>query len=141
MESMAPDELERMADSAIAGAGGPVVDVGMDVDDGASARGARDEALIDALFVVAAAMSKQPGAVTLEAFKQLPPIVSLRGDLPDDLSDGEIADAWTEAGLGVGAAADKNAFKRAWLALDQLYDDDLMVEARRPPKKTGAPDS
>merc|ERR1719217_1627748 len=127
---MAPDELERMADSAIAGAGGPVVDVGMDVDDEASARGARDEALIDALFVVAAAMSKQP-----------PPIVSLRGDLPDDLSDGEIADAWTEAGLGVGAAADKNAFKRAWLALDQLYDDDLMVEARRPPKKTRAPDS
>ena len=32
-------------------------------------------------------MSKQPGAVTLEAFKQLPPIQSLRGELPDDLSD------------------------------------------------------
>ena len=47
-----------------------------------------------ALFVVAAAMSKQPGAVTLEAFKQLPPIQSLRGELPDDLSDAEIADAW-----------------------------------------------
>ena len=46
------------------------------------------------LFVVAAAMSKQPGAVTLEAFKQLPPIQSLRGELPDDLSDAEIADAW-----------------------------------------------
>merc|ERR1719331_3414692 len=140
MEAMAPEDLEKMADSAIAGAGGgPVVDV--DVDEDAPARNARDEALVDALFVVAAAMSKQPGAVTLEAFKQLPPIVSLRGDLPDDLSDAEIADVWTEAGLGVGAAADKNAFKRAWLALDQLYDDDLMVEARRPPKKTRAPDS
>ena len=100
----------------------------------------RDEALVDALFVVAAAMSKQPGAVTLEAFKQLPPIQSLRGELPDDLSDAEIADAWAEAGLAVGAAADKTAFTRAWLALDQLYDDDMMVEARRPPKKTRAPD-
>ena len=158
MEAMAPDDLERMADSAIAGAGGPVVDV--DVDEDAPARNARDEALVDALFVVAAAMSKQPGAVTLEAFKQLPPIQSLRGELPDDLSDAEIADAWAavstpstqrrltgsfshswaEAGLAVGAAADKTAFTRAWLALDQLYDDDMMVEARRPPKKTRAPD-
>merc|ERR1719390_429163 len=112
MEAMAPEDLEKMADSAIAGAGGPVVD--------APARNARDEALVDALFVVAAAMSKQPGAVTLEAFKQLPPIQSLRGELPDDLSDAEIADAWAEAGLAVGAAADKTAFTRAWLALDQL---------------------
>ena len=95
MEAMAPDDLERMADSAIAGAGGPVVDV--DVDEDAPARNARDEALVDALFVVAAAMSKQPGAVTLEAFKQLPPIQSLRGELPDDLSDAEIADAWAAA--------------------------------------------
>ena len=47
---------------------------------------------------------------------------------------------WAEAGLAVGAAADKTAFTRAWLALDQLYDDDMMVEARRPPKKTRAPD-
>ena len=139
MEAMAPEDLEKMADSAIAGAGGPVVDV--DVDEDAPARNARDEALVDALFVVAAAMSKQPGAVTLEAFKQLPPIQSLRGELPDDLSDAEIADAWAEAGLTVGAAADKTAFTRAWLALDQLYDDDMMVEARRPPKKTRAPDS
>ena len=160
MEAMAPEDLEKMADSAIAGAGGPVVDV--DVDEDAPARNARDEALVDALFVVAAAMSKQPGAVTLEAFKQLPPIQSLRGELPDDLSDAEIADAWAavstfatpstrritgsfphrwaEAGLAVGAAADKTAFTRAWLALDQLYDDDMMVEARRPPKKTRAPD-
>ena len=91
MEAMAPEDLEKMADSAIAGAGGPVVDV--DVDEDAPARNARDEALVDALFVVAAAMSKQPGAVTLEAFKQLPPIQSLRGELPDDLSDAEIADA------------------------------------------------
>ena len=43
---------------------------------------------------------------------------SLRGELPDDLSDAEIADAWAEAGLAVGAAADKTAFTRAWLALD-----------------------
>ena len=86
----------------------------------------------------------------------------MRGELPDDLSDAEIADAWAavstfatpstqritgsfphrwaEAGLAVGAAADKTAFTRAWLALDQLYDDDMMVEARRPPKKTRAPD-
>ena len=92
MEAMAPEDLEKMADSAIAGAGGPVVDV--DVEEDAPARNARDEALVDALFVVAAAMSKQPGAVTLEAFKQLPPIQSLRGELPDDLSDAEIADAW-----------------------------------------------
>ena len=40
----------------------------------------------------------------------------------------------------MGAAADKTAFTRAWLALDQLYEDDMMVEARRPPKKTRAPD-
>jgi hypothetical protein len=135
MEQMAPDDLERMADSAIAGAGGPVVDVDM------SARNARDEPLVDALFVVGSAMSKQAGAVTLEAFKKLPPIVSLQGDLPDDLSDAEIADAWAEAGLAIDAAADKTAFTRAWLALDQLYDDDMMVEARRPPKKTRAPDT
>jgi len=139
MEAMAPEDLEKMADSAIAGAGGPQV-VDVDVEEDAPARNARDEALVDALFVVAAAMSKQPGAVTLEAFKQLPPIQSLRGELPDDLSDAEIADAWAEAGLAVGAAADKTAFTRAWLALDQLYDDDMMVEARRPPKKTRAPD-
>ena len=105
MEAMAPEDLEKMADSAIAGAGGPQV-VDVDVEEDAPARNARDEALVDALFVVAAAMSKQPGAVTLEAFKQLPPIQSLRGELPDDLSDAEIADAWAKAGLAVGAAAD-----------------------------------
>ena len=92
MEAMAPEDLEKMADSAIAGAGGPQV-VDVDVEEDAPARNARDEALVDALFVVAAAMSKQPGAVMLEAFKQLPPIQSLRGELPDDLSDAEIADA------------------------------------------------
>merc|ERR1719353_1760506 len=75
MEAMAPEELERMADSAIAGAGGPV-DTVVDVEEDAPARKACDEALVDALFVVAAAVSKQPGAVTLEAFKQLPPIQS-----------------------------------------------------------------
>ena len=69
MEAMAPEDLEKMADSAIAGAGGPVVDVRR--GRGWRRRGnARDEAL-DALFVVAAAMSKQPGAVTLEAFKHV----------------------------------------------------------------------
>ena len=124
MEAMAPEDLEKMADSAIAGAGGPQV-VDVDVEEDAPARNARDEALVDALFVVAAAMSKQPGAVTLEAFKQLPPIQSLRGELPDDLSDAEIADAWAEAGLAVGAAADKTAFTRAWLALDQSTTGDL----------------
>jgi hypothetical protein len=64
MEAMAPEDLEKMADSAIAGAGGPVVDV--DVDEDAPARNARDEALVDALFVVAAAMSKPVGKSTRE---------------------------------------------------------------------------
>ena len=76
--------------------------------------------------------------MSLDAFKALPPVASLRGGLPDDLSDDEIADAWAEAGLAPSAPADKTAFTRAWLALDQLYDDDLMVEARRPPKKSRA---
>jgi len=64
MEAMAPEDLEKMADSAIAGAGGPQV-VDVDVEEDAPARNARDEALVDALFVVAAAMSSpwgnQPG--------------------------------------------------------------------------------
>ena len=55
MEAMAPEDLEKMADSAIAGAGGPQV-VDVEVDEDAPARNARDEALVDALFVVAAAM-------------------------------------------------------------------------------------
>ena len=38
-----------------------------------AAPNAAEQALVDALFVVAAAMSKQPGAVTLEAFAELPP--------------------------------------------------------------------
>ena len=92
------------------------------------------QALIDALFTVAQSMSKVAGTVTLAAFKQLPPIQSLMGDLPDDLSDEEVADAWGEAGLETSASADKAAFKAAWLSLDDLYDDDLMVEARRPPR-------
>ena len=58
----------------------------------------------------------------------------------DACSTGSFPHRWAEAGLAVGAAADKTAFTRAWLALDQLYDDDMMVEARRPPKKTRAPD-
>jgi len=84
------------------------------------ARNARDEALVDALFVVAAAMSKQPGAVTLEAFKQLPLIASLRGDLSDGLCDEEIAEAWTNAELALGAAANKAQFTRVWELVDQL---------------------
>ena len=105
------------------------------MDEDAPARNARDEALVDALFVVAAAMSKQPGAVTLEAFKQLPPIQSLRGELPDDLSDAEIegprrASPWD---------ADNRRRSRApgWRpALRRRHDG----RGRRPAKKTRAPD-
>ena len=73
-------------------------------------------------------------AVTLDALKALPPLQSLAGDLPDDLSADEIAGCWTDAGLAVDGAADRAGFERAWFLLDDLYDDDLMVEARRPPK-------
>ena len=59
---------------------------------------------------------------------------SIAGDLPDDLSADEIAGCWTDAGLAVDGAADRAGFERAWFLLDDLYDDDLMVEARRPPK-------
>mmetsp|Transcript_17692 Transcript_17692/g.52622 ORF Transcript_17692/g.52622 Transcript_17692/m.52622 type:complete len:276 (-) Transcript_17692:59-886(-) len=145
MESMSQEDLEKMADDAIRNVpnipGSPVIDVDAipaAAPASAGARGARDEALVDALFTVGAAMSKAPGKMTLAAFKALPPIASLRGELPDDLSDAEIGDAWLEAGLDPAAAADKTAFTKVWLALDQLYDDDMMDEARRPPKKSRA---
>ena len=83
---------------------------------------------------VAAAAMTPTGAVTLDALKALPPLQSLAGDLPDDLSADEIAGCWTDAGLAVDGAADRAGFERAWFLLDDLYDDDLMVEARRPPK-------
>ena len=87
MEAMAPEDLEKMADSAIAGAGGPVVDVDVEEDAPAGTRATRR--LVDALFVVAAAMSKQPGAVTLEAFKQLPPTIpAAAGELPGHVRRG-----------------------------------------------------
>ena len=140
MENMSPEQIEQMAEEAANAPFTPMPTV-IDVPPAAApaaaaaapARGARDAALVDALFTVAAAMSPGDG-VTLGALKQLPPIASLAGELPDDLSDDEITSAWTDSGLAAAATADKAAFTTVWFALDDLYDDDLMVEARRPPK-------
>ena len=88
---------------------------------------------IDALFVVASACAEPPGKVTLASFSLLPPVTALRGSLPDDLSDEEIQELWNDNSMG-SAALDKAAFSRLWLALDDFYDDDILVEARRPPK-------
>ena len=134
MEGMSPAQIEAMAAEAANAPFTPMPSV-VDVPAAAApaARGARDAALVDALFTVAAAMSPGDG-VTLGALKQLPPIASLAGELPDDLSDDEITSAWTDSGLAAAATADKAAFTTVWFALDDLYDDDLMVEARRPPK-------
>ena len=132
MEGMSPAQIEAMAAEAANAPFTPMPSV-VDVPAAAApaARGARDAALVDALFTVAAAMTPT-GAVTLDALKALPPLQSLAGDLPDDLSADEIAGCWTDAGLAVDGAADRAGFERAWFLLDDLYDDDLMVEARRP---------
>jgi len=136
MESMSPEDLERMADEA-ARAPIPAPRVTVDATVAAAAPGAArdasDAALVNALYTVGAAMGDGSG-VTLAAFEKLPPVASLLGDLPDDLTAAEVAEAWTDAGLDVAAAADAAAFAKAWANLDDLYDDDLMVEARRPPR-------
>ncbi|KAJ8607928.1 hypothetical protein CTAYLR_009100 [Chrysophaeum taylorii] len=101
---------------------------------------ARDPKLIDAMFATAEYSANPPsGGVDLPTLKKLPPIAALRGDRADDLSDDELAEVWS-AEAGGGPRVDRAGFERVWLAIDDLYEEDLMVEARRPPKKSRAAD-
>jgi len=135
MQNMSPEQLEFMASQANAAT--PTIDVPIAAP--ADAASARDPALVDAFFKAGEFSTNPPtGGVDLRSFKALPPIAALRGDLPDDLSDDEIEQVWAEQAAGA-ARVDRAGFEKVWLAIDDLYDDDLMVEARRPPKKTRAP--
>ena len=135
MESMTSEDLEKMEDmykAADFSAAPSTIDVTPD------AMSARDTKLIDALFTTGEYCTSPPsGGVDMRTFKTLPPIAMLMGDLPDDLSDDDISQVWAEQ-AGTLNRLDRAAFERVWLAIDDIYGDDLMTEARRPPKKTRA---
>lgn len=137
MTAEATRNLETLADMDAAGL--PVT-VGSPVPAGAQGT-AKDPALIDAMFQTAKYTANLPsGQVDIKAFKLLPPIAALRGMNDDmDLSDAEINDVWMEQAGAPGV--DRAGFERVWLAIDELYQDDLMVEARRTPKKTRGEDA
>lgn len=131
--------LETLADMEAAGL---PVDVGSPVPAAPGIAGtAKDPAVIDAMFNTAKFTANLPSSlVDIKAFKLLPPIAALRGMNDEmDLSDTEINDIWMEQAGAPGV--DRAGFERVWLAIDELYQDDLLVEARRTPKKTRADDA
>ena len=85
------------------------------------------------MFDVACYCSDPPGAdATFDSFCRLPPIAALRGPTDDDLSQEELVDAWAAGGGGgVAARVDRAAFEKVWLAVDEMYDGELLGNARR----------
>ena len=72
-----------------------------------------------------------PDDATFDAFCRLPPIAALSGPLDDDLSADELAGAWAEAATSTAARLSRKGFETAWLAVDEMYDGELLGNARR----------
>ena len=87
---------------------------------------------------VACYCSDPPGDdATFDAFCRLPPIAALSGPLDDDLSADELAGAWAEAATSTAARLSRKGFETAWLAVDEMYDGELLGNARRAVRPKG----
>jgi hypothetical protein len=94
--------------------------------------GASDPAVIDAFYRSAEFMSRPPtGGVTFRAFKTLAPIAALMGERESDLSLSELKECWETGCLGADRV-DRAGFLRVWREVGELFEGDIMDEARDP---------
>ena len=59
------------------------------------------------------------------------------GPLDDDLTTDELAGAWAEAATSTAARLSRKGFETAWLAVDEMYDGELLGNARRAVRPKG----
>ena len=134
MKNMSPDQLEEAAKAVTSV---PEEDMGKAVDAiadyTASARGSsQDPNVIDSMYKSGEFMSRPPsGGVTFRAFSTLAPIACLRGARESDLSEEELKECWAEGSRGA-ARVDRVGFGRVWAEVQELFEGDLMDEARDP---------
>jgi len=94
--------------------------------------GASDPLVVDAMFRSAEYMSKPPsGGVTFRGFSTLAPIAALIGTKETDLTRSELAECWETGALGA-SRVDRAGFQRVWDEVQDLFEDDIMDEARDP---------
>eukprot|EP00613_Pedinella_sp_CCMP2098_P062836 CAMPEP_0171984750 /NCGR_PEP_ID=MMETSP0993-20121228/273991_1 /TAXON_ID=483369 /ORGANISM="non described non described, Strain CCMP2098" /LENGTH=516 /DNA_ID=CAMNT_0012637585 /DNA_START=188 /DNA_END=1738 /DNA_ORIENTATION=+ len=142
MSKMSPSQMEEAA-SAMKDVNSAAVDQAVSTVRAVtasktdSARGsAADPVLIDVMFKAAEYMSKPAsGGVTFRAFATLAPIAALVGEKDSDLTLAELEECW-EAGSGLkkglAGRVDRASFEKVWVEVKELFEDDLMDEARDP---------
>jgi len=133
MASMSPEQMEQAA-KAMAAAPQAELDASLDAIKSVASvqNSAKDPALIDAMFKAAEYMSRPPtGGVTFRAFASAGPVAALRGARETDLSESELQECWQAGTLGA-PRADRAAFERAWREVSELFEGDIMDEARDP---------
>ena len=98
----------------------------------AGAKDANDPALLDAMYRSAEYMSQPPsGGVTFRAFATLGPIAAVTGPLESDMTPPELRECWEDGAMGA-SRVDRAGFGRVWKEVVDLFEDDLMAEARDP---------
>jgi len=139
MAKMSPEEMESAAKTMAASEPEIVDRVMKDLDAvqssttmPAGAKDANDPALIDAMYRSAEYMSQPPsGGVTFRAFATLGPIAAVTGPLESDMTPPELRECW-EDGANGASRVDRAGFGRVWKEVVDLFEDDLMAEARDP---------
>jgi len=151
MASMSNDEIMGAAASSAAafGASGAAKNIAVDVEvDGVKVEDAevepaaptpkngplgssQDPAVVETMFATAQYLSTAPaGGITLAAFRSLPPIAVLSGEREFDLSKRELEECW-EYGSNGASIVDRAGFERVWDEVCELFEDDVMDEARK----------
>lgn len=138
MGKMSPEQMEQAAQS-MKGVTPEVVDEAVSSIRSVTAQNkntASDPALLDTMFKAAEYMCKPPtGGVNFRAFATLAPIAALVGERESDLTVGELEECW-EAGSGyakgVEGRVDRAGFQKVWTEVKELFEDDIMAEARDP---------
>eukprot|EP00542_Grammatophora_oceanica_P010768 CAMPEP_0194044542 /NCGR_PEP_ID=MMETSP0009_2-20130614/15990_1 /TAXON_ID=210454 /ORGANISM="Grammatophora oceanica, Strain CCMP 410" /LENGTH=346 /DNA_ID=CAMNT_0038689089 /DNA_START=1 /DNA_END=1041 /DNA_ORIENTATION=+ len=99
-----------------------------------------DPVLMEGMYCVGEYMSTPPsGGMTFQAFSSLPPIAALSGERDEDLSREELTECWAEGSLGA-TRLDRPGFARVWGAVQDMFEDDIMGEARKTiNKRSGLP--
>ena len=144
------EAVEIIAKSQPQGGGSSVIDAELD-DDGDDDDDVRperkepiatgpgtssDPKVIDMMYQMAEMMSdpyEEGAGVTLGGFSSLPVVQLLSGDKEEDLSMAELKECWASGSLGA-TRVKRDGFERIWRELQDMFDDEIMNEARKEAK-------
>ena len=91
-----------------------------------------DPKVIDLMYKMAEMMSdpyEEDGGVTLAGFYSIPVVQLLSGEQEEDLSMAELKECWASGSLGA-TRVKRDGFERIWNELQDMFDDEIMNEAR-----------